>query len=330
MLRQIFNILKERWRTYRSSDLQIFALFFLMSAGFWVSQNLNEDYEMLVRAPLVLENVPEDVVITTELPPYVMVSLKDKGSSLVKFYRGTMPALDIDFRRYDPGINEGRAIVPLLDVRSAVERHVNSNTRILAIECDTLEFFYNRGISRKLPVVMSGAVKTMPHTYLRSMNFEPDSVMVYAPQAMLDTMHAVYAQVKNAAPLSQSEVLKGFFSHAKGVCTIPSEVDMHAEVDYYTEKVVEVPIVGANFPANKSLRTFPGKASLTFRIGAAQYNNVSAEDFTLVVTYEELLRNAQPKYRLRLKSQPDCVTNVRIHPMEVDYLIETTTEGANE
>ena len=50
----------------------------------------------------------------------------------------------------------------------------------------------------------------------------------------------------------------------------------------------------------------------------------------LAVTYEELLQNEDPKIRLHLKSMPPGVSNVRIDPAEVDYLIEQVQEEGGE
>ena len=105
---------------------------------------------------------------------------------------------------------------------------------------------------------------------------------------------------------------------------------MTAYVDFYTEKTVEVPIIGLNFPADKALRTFPASASITFRIGSAQFTQVTAESFVLGATYEELLNNVPEKYRLHLRSVPPGVSNVRIKPQEVDYLIENVVTDEKE
>ena len=43
-----------------------------------------------------------------------------------------------------------------------------------------------------------------------------------------------------------------------------------------------------------------------------------------------LLRNPGPKYRLHLKSLPPGVSNVRISPQEVDYLIENVASDDSE
>ena len=79
-----------------------------------------------------------------------------------------------------------------------------------------------------------------------------------------------------------------------------------------------------NFPASKQLRTFPGSVSVSFQVGMALYRKITSENFVIVVNYEELLQNPSIKYRLHLKSLHEGVSNVRIVPQEVDYLIEQT------
>ena len=49
-------------------------------------------------------------------------------------------------------------------------------------------------------------------------------------------------------------------------------------VDIYTEKTVEVPLHGVNFPADKALRTFPSKVQITFQVGLKRFRSIKAED----------------------------------------------------
>ena len=94
----------------------------------------------------------------------------------------------------------------------------------------------------------------------------------------------------------------------------------------YSEKTVEVPIVGINFPADKVLRTFPSKVQVTFQVGLMHFKDVSSEDFFIGITYEDILKAKSDKLPLSLKSAPDYVSHVRILPASVDYLIEQTAE----
>ena len=58
----------------------------------------------------------------------------------------------------------------------------------------------------------------------------------------------------------------------------------------------------------------------------SQFKEITADDFVLAVTYEELMKNHSSKIQLYLKSMPSGVSNVRIDPSEVDYLIEQVQE----
>lgn len=77
-----------------------------------------------------------------------------------------------------------------------------------------------------------------------------------------------------------------------------------------------------NFPPDKVLRTFPSKVQVTFQVGLSHFKSVTADDFFISVTYEELLNNKGEKCPVYLRSVPHYVNHVRLNPSEVDYLIE--------
>jgi hypothetical protein len=87
-----------------------------------------------------------------------------------------------------------------------------------------------------------------------------------------------------------------------------------------------VPIIGTNFPAGYTLRTFPPSAQVSFRIGAKDYKSVTADNFVLTATYEELLTLPDSVLHLQLRSIPEGVSQVRIQPEAVQFLIEQVEE----
>ena len=103
---------------------------------------------------------------------------------------------------------------------------------------------------------------------------------------------------------------------------MPASVELMLPVDIYTEKTVEVPLQGINFPPDKVLRAFPSKVQVTFQVGLGRFRQVTAEDFHLFVTYEELLQLGSDKYTVRLRSVPEGVSNIRFNPSQLDFLIE--------
>lgn len=311
----------------KNKEFLIFLFFFFVSAAFWLLQSLNETLDVEMKVPLRLANVPSDVVITSELPPEVDVTVRDKGTVLVRYLYGMeRPPVSVDYGEYADGTSAGSVAVPSADLLKKVQAQLLSSTRIVSVRPDTLEYFFCQGTRKKVPVRLAGVVNTTPEYYLKQVLFSPDSVEVLAPPAILDTIMEVSVMPLHLEGLSANTAVACNLHHLRGVKMVPDRVTMNVLVDLYTEKTVEVPVVGVNFPANKELRTFPSKVNVVFRVGMSGFKAVTASDFVLAVSYEELLENESPKIRLRLRSVPPGVSNVRIEPQEVDYLIEQTQE----
>lgn len=310
----------------KNREFLIFLFFFALSAVFWLLQTLNETFETEVVVPLKLNNVPSNLIITSDLPDELHVTVQDKGSILMKYLYGQpLTPVTVDYKNYDFGGMAGRVQVQEAEVRRAIAAQLFSSTRIQSIKPDTLEFFYNRGLKKKVPVLISGVIEPAKQYYLRHVVAKPDSVVVFAPSSILDTLQAAYTQNFYQAGLVESKNLQIPVRPIRGAKFIPDVLDVQIDVDIYTEKTVEVPIVGVNFPADKDLRTFPSKVKVTFKVGSKSYKSITADDFVLVISYEELISNESSKIPLHLKSIPEGVSSVRIHPSEVDYLLEQTS-----
>ena len=89
---------------------------------------------------------------------------------------------------------------------------------------------------------------------------------------------------------------------------------------------MSVPIIGTNFPAGYALRTFPTSATITFRVGSRDFGRFTKENFVLTATYEELISRPDSTFRLQLRSVPEGVSQVRINPEVVQFLIEQVEE----
>lgn len=314
----------------KSHELLVFCFFLAVSFGFWLLQALNETLEREVNVSLQLENVPSDVVIIDSLPTAVSVTLQDKGLALARHSFSSLfrpNRVKIDFAKYQTGLNEAEVYISASDMQQMLGRVFSTSTEIKSYRPDTLRFSYNHGMSRTLPVRLAGKVKTSPQNYIQSIRIEPDSVRVFAPAAILDTMQAAYSEAFLLDGLHEAGSYQIGLRRQKLLKYDPEQVSVKVAVGYYTEKTVKVPVIGLNFPADKKLRTFPAQVSITFRVESGRYHNVTAEDFVLVTTYEELLDNTEStKLLLHLKTTPEGVSDIRISPQEVDYLIEQIAE----
>ncbi len=310
-----------------SREAFAFAFFLLLSTIFWLSQALNETYEEDLEYELILKNVPEGTVITSELKSPIHISVRDKGTSLIRYHNPfKKKRLVIDFQHYDKGADYARVILPHSDIEKLLQTSMDPSTRVLLIRPDTLDYYFNRGIWKRVPVEFIGHVETDPLSYLAGMTIEPDSVTVWAEKKFLDSLQVVHTVQTLLPDLKKTTVKSIPLAPIKGVKIDPEEVKLTAEVDIYTEKHVEVPIIGTNFPGGYTLRTFPATATISFRIGAKYFTEVTADNFVLTATYEELMALPDSILHLSLRSIPEGISQVKIQPEAVQFLIEQTGE----
>ena len=305
----------------KSREFLIFLFFMFVSFSFWLLQVLNDDYETEYTVSLRMKDVPDNVVLTSELPSNMKITLKDRGTVLVNYSlgQGLMP-LTLDFAEYSDKGNQVR--IPSITLAKKITAQLSQSTKLVAIKPDTLEFIYTKGAAKTVPVKICGTITPERQYYVSDTIFSPDSVRVYAPKSILDTITAAYTKTIDFEEVSDTVRKRVSFASVKGARFIPDYSDLTLKVDVYAEKTVDVPVVGVNFPHDKVLRTFPSKAKVTFQIGLSRFMEVGADDFQVVVDYDNLQNEGGDKCKLQLKEIPKGVNHVRVNPNEMDYIIE--------
>lgn len=313
----------------RSREFLIFLFFFFIAAAFWLVQTLDRTYEMDIPIRWQMEAVPNGIVLTSEPEEYIKVRVKDKGTALLnyKLSRGFFPIV-LNFSDYANKKELFR--VPTAHLNRQVSTQLFASSKIVSIKPDTLLFIYASAESKKVPVRLEGKVSAALKYYITDTIIQPDSVLVYAPSRLLDTLKSIDTEVVNFSDLSEKKSYTASLAKQKGMKLVPDAVDLNFLVDMYTEKTIEIPVIGVNFPPDKAFRAFPSKIKVTFQVGAKDFSEVKENDFKVLVSYDELLKLGSNKYRVSLKALPNRkIYNVRISPEEVDFLIEQFTTDGN-
>lgn len=319
--KRLNRMMKDFLFSERSREFFLFLFFFFVAGGFWLLQTLNGEFEDDLQVPLRLKGVPNDVVITSELPQSLQLRIKDRGTVLLNYKVGKdfLP-LSIDFDKVKGSDHHVR--LPFSQLEKQLLSQLNASTRLLSVKPDTLDFYYTRAKSKRVPVRMRGKITPAQTYFLADTLFCPDSVEVFAPAAMLDTIDAAYTAYTEWSNVADT-VKRTFDLHTQqGVKFIPQQVEVQLFTDVYTEAAIEVPLEGVDFPRDKALRAFPSKVKVHFQVGKNRYKSLRASEFQLKVSYDELMQLGSLKYTVRLDQMPQGVLNVRFVPEQVDFLIE--------
>ena len=304
-----------------SREFLIFLFFVLVSFSFWVLQMLDGVYQTDLTMQVRLKNQPKEVVMTSELPSEINIQVEDRGTVLLNYLLGrSFYPIVFDFNDYEqigPVVTLSRS-----EVTKKIATQLNTSTKLLSLRPDTLGFIYSKGESKLVPVAVNGQITAGREFYISDVKLEPDSVMVYAPQNVLNTIHTAYTTPVLFKGVTDTVSKQVHLQSVKGAKFIPATNKVSVCVDMYSEKKVDVPVVGHGFPAGKVLRTFPAKVQVYFQVGLKNFSSVSESDFQIEVSYDDVMNSKSDQVPLKLKNSPAHVGHVRIVPSSVDFLIE--------
>lgn len=317
------------WRVFRdflfskgNKEFLVFLSFLALSGVFWLFMTLNETYEREFSIPVTISNVPKNVVLTSEETDTIRVTIRDKGITLVTYMYGDgLKNIGINFSSY--ARNNGMGIVSASELQKQAYQQLANGSRITAVKPDKLEYYFNYGAKKRVPVRWSGRVIPDELYFISRVQYWPDSVDVYASTEKLDSINTMYTEQLNYANFRDTLLVNVHLAKGKGVKAVPDIVKVGFFTDVLTDEDIEgVPIQGINMPPGKVLRTFPARVTVHFVTGVSVYKNLTYEDFTVVADYKEMKASPSEKCRIYLKKAPPGISRAHLSVDEVDYLIE--------
>ena len=320
--RKLWQIIRDFLFSKTNKEFLIFLFFLALSGFFWLFLALNDSYEREFAIPVTITEVPKNVMLTSEETDTVKITIRDKGITLLTYMYGkALPQVRINYKTY--ARNDGTGIVPMGELQKFIRQQLASSSKITNFKPDRLMFYYNFGDKKRVPVRWSGRVIPEQLFFISRVEYQPDSVTVYAPKEKLDSINIFYTEQLNYVNFRDTLQVNCRLMKQTGVKTIPEEISIRFFTDVLTEESIDgVPIQGINMPPGKVLRTFPARVKVRFVTGANVFRNLRHEDFTVIADYNELANNPSEKCRIILKDSPSGISRARLELTHVDYLIE--------
>ena len=322
MQNDFVKVLLRRLRLIKiDRNLPVFLIFLCLSTIFWFLQTIQESTEVVLAYRLTIEDMPNDVVFTGDMPKEIHVTYTSKGwnAFYYKFMRNDDPELIINFK--DVNQKSGKVIIDANTLRRAVLRHKPQGMTYKSTSPGKIEAFYSNGQHKRVPVLFNGRVTTTAGRYQCGTILMPESVDIYAPKHIYGSINHIKTENVTYTDLEDTLQTRLALLVPRGAKAIPDSVDADICVDIFTDKTLQVTVYSENVPHNKLIRTFPLKVDVTFLVSATLYNDISPDDFLLAIDYNELKNDAK-RCRIHVRQKPANIRNLRISPETIEYIIE--------
>ena len=280
---------------------------------------LNQDYETEIVMPLHIKQIPDNVGFSGTGEEYVVVKVRDRGTTLINYMFASFLPITVDYTELRN--SKGRISLPTSSLGKRIEGQLLSSTSMLSIQPDTF-LYYTRESALRIPVKFNGKYVTAKQYVAGTPKIVPDSVWVYAPATVADTIRHINTEIADYGELRDSLYTDVSLLTPNGIKCVPEKVSVVIPVSPFAEKSFELPIMAVGFPDSLTLKTFPSFAKIIVNVNMSQYDSVTEDDFEIGIKYTDISAGDKQRAKLYLLNKPEIGKDIRIYPEEVEYLIE--------
>lgn len=306
---------------FLSKDVLSFLVFLFLSASFWFLNALNQERELTISFPIVYKGMPADINFEDKLPEEVNVKLKDQGINLWSYIVNRPAKVEVElgevFRE------QGIVSINTSMLSKAVAQHVLPSTLIQVLAPENRAVRYYRLHARKVPVRLQATITPADQFMLNStVKVIPDSIIVYGSRYKIGQIQEIQTRVFILNDLKDTVESELQLVHDDSLRYSQSMVRVISSAEMFTEKAVNVSVQIINQPEHLAVRSFPAEVRAVFNIAVSQFRNFTPGDIQVIIDYNEIGNAIVEKHRLRVITHQPYISNVRIQPEEVEFLLE--------
>jgi hypothetical protein len=268
-------------------------------------------------------HVPLNKINEENLPKEIIITVKEQGFYLFLYKMNKIEPITIDLSPLTKVANNKTMYVSGEKIQTAIKFKLLHSTQILKTYPNRIVIAQVEKAEKTLSVKINGEI-TFAQQYNISdkVQITPEQIKVYGEKSVLDTMTYVYTETTNFRNLKDTVKQTVKLEKVPYVHYYPENVKISIPVEKYTEKTIEVPIVGDNVPNNMIIRTFPASVKVSFFVTFSKFNTIKKTHFNASIDYNSILNNKSGKQKLHIETDNPSLFNIRTNPSEVEYLIE--------
>ena len=315
--------LKKLKSFFLSKDILSFLFFLVLSSAFWFVNSLGKDQETTITIPIRYVGIPMNVAITNFPAREISLNVKDQGIRLLYYSSRNLTPLTIDLKR--TFYQKGEILITSDQLSGRISRyiHLKSTTTVLEVHPDSLLIQYEKLSSKTLPIKLISKIEFAPQYMLsEDIQLSPNKITVFGLKKTIDTLKFVQTELLELNDLSDTSFYTCKLKPIKNVIFSTRNTRASIYVEPFTERKVQIPVTNINCPQKLSIRAFPAFVNVTYTVGLIHFNTLSPSDIQVYLDYNDLILTNQSKQLLKIKNNSPYISNIRISPQEVEFVLE--------
>ena len=315
----VIDRIKRSFKSAQGRNVLTYLMFVAIAFVFWVVMSLDSEMQRDFEVPLVIEELPDSVTLISTCPSSLSVSIKGKGSQMLRYVFGSTPVMKLRLDR-NVSIRDNRYLLSRANLDTRLRDVFGTGVSILACRPDSISLSFTTSAGEKLPLRVHCDIKpALQYVVSGPITCNVDSVVVYSvgdlPSNVVEA--ETYQVVKSGLKDTTRYDVK--IKPIIGARIIPDHVTITVPVEPLISKKLTVPVEVVNVPANTGLLTFPSQVDVTYLVPMNAYN----ENFPIRVYVDYLsLEPGMSKLPLTLSIHPGVAKDATMSVDSVEYVLE--------
>lgn len=306
-------------RSPRGRDTAMFMLFLVISFILWSVLTLNEEEQRDLRMPLRITHVPDSVTLISRGPEALSVSLRTRGTKLIKMTWGGAPTINVDFRAYR---SKGALHLTSADLKALV-RNAAGGAQVNVVYPDSIVIPFTSHLGYRLPVRADYKVTPGPRASLvgrPSLSCDSVSVFMTDDTSLPEGFRSVSTEPVRILGLEHNTTRRVKLLGPPDSRVIPDSIDISFVVEPMIFKSRKVVIEPVNVPEGIKLITFPAQVDAYFMVPMSAYTRGEAH-FRVVADYSTINPTSKMVHLVPV-DVPDALHNVQLNVDSAEFIIE--------
>ena len=304
----------------------VFLVCLLIATGLWFLNALSEDYSTTLSYPVKYVNPPNRQFLANTPPEKLDLKVDAHGFTLLRHKLSlSFSPIILNLTNITKNLDatDGTYMIPSSSLLRRIRSQVSNEITILEVHPDVIPIVLDSLKSKTVPVLANINVNFKTQFNLKSPAWlDPAEVKITGPSAIIDTIKQLGTEAENFENLDETIEKYLEVVHPPKTNVSPAKVMLTIEVEKYTEKVLRIPVLIRNKPDDINIKLFPSEVNVTCLVGLSEFEDITSNDFSAYVDYEEVSKNAS-NLHVSIERKSSYMQVARITPDVVEYLIET-------
>jgi hypothetical protein len=319
-----------------NKQITIFLVCIFISTISWLLITLSADNYTFIEIPVLYEDLNQSKTVINKLPSKLKLKiLTSEFKILMKKYFWANDTVKISYNILNNEYKGNRTFMLSRDILTDVAKQLKPNIEILSIMPDTIHFYFDKKINKKVPVrLVSELIYEKQFQLVEDIKIKPDSIIISGAQILIDkvsfieTYPLIIKNIRNDLSmditLNKFSISDSFRMESYDTAKIDissSNVKVFINVEKFTESVIDVNVIPLGFPEGRTAGISPKKVKVKYQVSFLNYNKVKPEMFSAAIYFDQLKENRSGKAQVTLIKKPDFIIVSKIDPEKVDYII---------